>query len=262
MGVRGLTGSLGRLLKRLRDRSLVSAACNVVIGEAMAARLKARLREGNDRVRVIHNWADGEAISPMAAEVNTLRRRWGLEGKFVVGYSGNMGRVHEFGTMLGAARALRDDERFEFLFIGDGARRPEIERRVEEWKLSNVTFRPYQPRDQLGKSLNVPDVHLVSMRPELEGLMLPSKIYGIAAAGRPAVFIGDPEGEIARLLKEEQCGYSVAQGDSATLVKQLQVLANDASLCQRMGRNARAMFERRFDKPIALKAWRELLLSL
>jgi glycosyltransferase involved in cell wall biosynthesis len=133
---------------------------------------------------------------------------------------------------------------------------------VEEWKLSNVTFRPYQPRDQLGKSLNVPDVHLVSMRPELEGLMLPSKIYGIAAAGRPAVFIGDPEGEIARLLKEEQCGYSVAQGDSATLVKQLQVLANDASLCQRMGRNARAMFERRFDKPIALKAWRELLLSL
>jgi glycosyltransferase involved in cell wall biosynthesis len=108
----------------------------------------------------------------------------------------------------------------------------------------------------------VPDVHLVSMRPELEGLMLPSKIYGIASAGRPAVFVGDPNGEIARLLKEEQCGYAVAQGDSVALVKHLKGLANDASLCERMGRNARAMFERRFDKPIAMKAWRELLLSL
>jgi glycosyltransferase involved in cell wall biosynthesis len=92
--------------------------------------------------------------------------------------------------------------------------------------------------------------------------MLPSKIYGVAAAGRPAVFIGDPESEVSRLLNEEQCGYAVAQGDSGALVKHLKGLANDASLCERMGRNARMMFERRFDKPIAMKAWRELLLSL
>jgi glycosyltransferase involved in cell wall biosynthesis len=228
----------------------------------MQARLKARLREGGDRVRVIHNWADGEAIRPSPVDANPLRKLWGLEGKFVVGYSGNMGRGHEFDTMLRAAQSLRDDARFVFLFIGDGARRAEIERRVAEWGLSNVMFRPYQAREQLGQSLTVPDVHLVSMRPELEGLMLPSKIYGIAAAGRPAVFIGDPEGEISQLLKEEQCGYAVAQGDWATLAKQLQGLAKDASLCEGMGSNARLMFERRFDRPIAMKAWRELLLSL
>jgi glycosyltransferase involved in cell wall biosynthesis len=257
-----MTGHLARLLERLRDCSLASAACNVAIGEAMQARLKARLREQGDRVRVIHNWADGEAIKPMPADANPLRKLWGLEGRFVVGYSGNMGRGHEFDTMLRAAQALHEVARFVFLFIGDGARRPEVERRVEEWGLANVLFQPYQPREILAQSLTVPDVHLVSMRPELEGLMLPSKIYGIAAAGRPAVFIGDPEGEIALLLKEEQCGYAVAQGDSATLVKQLQGFADDASLCERMGRNARAMFERRFDKPIAMKAWRELLLSL
>jgi glycosyltransferase involved in cell wall biosynthesis len=262
LGVRGMTGRVARMLESVRDRSLASAACNVVIGEAMEARLRADVHERGDRVRVIHNWADGDAIKPMAAEANPLRKLWGLEENFVVGYSGNMGRGHEFDTMLRAAQALHEVARFVFLFIGDGARRPEVERRVEEWGLANVLFQPYQPREILAQSLTVPDVHLVSMRPELEGLMLPSKIYGIAAAGRPAVFIGDPEGEIALLLKEEQCGYAVAQGDSATLVKQLQGFADDASLCERMGRNARAMFERRFDKPIAMKAWRELLLSL
>jgi glycosyltransferase involved in cell wall biosynthesis len=262
LGVRGMTGRLARLLERLRDRSLASAACNVVIGEAMETRLKARLREGGDRVRVIHNWADGEAIKPSPVDANPLRKLWGLERRFVAGYSGNMGRGHEFETMLRAAQALCDDARFVFLFIGDGARRREIEQRVAEWGLGNVMFQPYQPREALAQSLTVPDVHLVSMRPELEELMLPSKIYGIAAAGRPAIFIGHPEGEVARLLKEERCGYSTAQGDWATLVKQLQGLANDASLCEGMGRNARAVFERRFDKPIAMKAWRELLLSL
>lgn len=262
LGVHGMTGRVARFLERLRDRSLALAACNVAIGEAMETRLQARLRERGDRIQVIHNWADGEAIRAMSAEANLLRKLWGLEKKFVVGYSGNMGRGHEFGTILEAARGLRDDARFVFLFIGDGARRGEIEGRVEAWGLKNVMFLPYQPRERLAQSLSVPDVHLVSMRPELEGLMLPSKIYGIAAARRPAVFIGDPNGEIARLLQEGQCGYAVAQGDAATLVKQLQGLADDASLCERMGRSARAMFERRFDKPIAMKAWRELLLSL
>ena len=108
----------------------------------------------------------------------------------------------------------------------------------------------------------MPDVHVVSMHPELEGLILPSKLYAIAAVGRPTVFIGHPVGEVAVLLREGRCGVAVAQGDWSGLVVQLQRLANDANLCAEMGRNARERFGRCFDKPLAMKAWKELLRAL
>jgi glycosyltransferase involved in cell wall biosynthesis len=260
--VRGLNGGVARMLEWLRNRSLITAAGNVAIGEKMAERLKTRLPQVADRIQVIHNWADGEAIYPIPSVTNPMRELWDLEGKFVVGYSGNIGRGHEFDTLLRAAEELRTDVRFVFLLIGDGVRRGEIEQRIQEWGLKNIMLRPYQPRELLAQSLSVPDVHVVSMRPELEGLMLPSKLYAIAAVGRPTVFIGHPVGEAAVMLREGRCGFAVAQGNWSGLVDQLQRLANNENLCAGMGRNARERFERRFDKPLAMKAWKELLRAL
>jgi glycosyltransferase involved in cell wall biosynthesis len=262
LNVRGLDGSVGRMLQWLRNRSLITAVVNVAIGEKMADLIKARLPQATDRVRIIHNWADGKAIYPIPAVANPMRKLWGLKDKFVVGYSGNMGRGHEFETLLRAAEALRTDDRFVFVLIGDGAQHKEIEQRIKEWSLGNVMLRPYQPRELLAQSLSVPDVHVVSMHPELEGLMLPSKLYAIAAVGRPTVFIGHPVGEVAILLREGRCGFAVAQGNWSGLVDQLQRLANNENLCAGMGRNARERFERRFDKPLAMKAWKELLRAL
>jgi colanic acid biosynthesis glycosyl transferase WcaI len=262
LDVRGFNGSVARLLEWFRDRSLATAVANVAIGEKIAERLKSRLPQAADRVQVIHNWADGEAIYPIPADANPMRMLWSLEDKFVVGYSGNMGRGHEFDTLLRAAEALRIDDRFVFLLIGNGVRRGEIEQRIQEWSLGNVMLRPYQPREKLAQSLSVPDVHVVSMRPELEGLMLPSKLYAVAAVGRPTVFIGSPVGEVAVMLREGRCGFAVAQGNWSGLVNQLQRLANNENLRAGMGRNARERFERSFDKPLAMKAWKELLRAL
>jgi len=108
----------------------------------------------------------------------------------------------------------------------------------------------------------VPDVHVVSMRPELEGLMLPSKLYAIAAVGRPTVFIGHPVGEVAVMLREGRCGFAVAQGNWPGLVDQLQRLANNENLRVGIGHYARERFERIYDKPLAMKAWKELLRAL
>ena len=285
LGVRALSGPQAGLLRWLRNWAFRSAAVNVVLGERMAGvvgRGNYGVRScidtnGSDvganattqdltpsiRIRVIPNWADMEAIRPVAAADNPLRREWGLADKFVVCYSGNMGRVHEFDTILGAAERLATSaEAIAFLFIGGGAQRGLIEGEVRRRRLTNVQFRPYQDRAGLSSSLGAGDVHLVSQRPEVEGYVFPSKLYGILAAGRPLVFIGDREGEIGALVEREGIGVAVRQGDAAGLAEQLQRLAGDAVLRAAMGARARALLCERYDKRIALKAWLELLREL
>jgi glycosyltransferase involved in cell wall biosynthesis len=125
-----------------------------------------------------------------------------------------------------------------------------------------VIFQPYQPRESLANALSLADVHLVSLRPELEGLVVPSKFYGITAASRPTIFIGDQDGEVARLISKHSCGYTVSQGDESGLAAIIHALAANAAECQRMGENARRAFEAEFDKPIAIRRWNTLLLDL
>ncbi len=259
LGVRALAGPQAGLLRSLRNAAFRSAAANVVLGERMAV-VVARAGGLAKRIRVIPNWADMEAIHPVAAADNPLRREWGLGGKFIACYSGNMGRVHEFGTILGAAERLAGKaEAIVFLFIGGGAQRCMVEDEARRRGLANVQFRPYQDRAGLSFSLGVGDVHLVSQRPEVEGYVFPSKLYGILAAGRPVVFIGDPEGEISLLAEREGIGVAVRQGDAAGLAYQLLRLAGDAVLREAMGARARALLCERYDKRIALNAWLEML---
>lgn len=262
LGVRALIGPQAGLLRWLRNRALRSAAANVVLGERMAE-VVARAGAHADGIRVIPNWADMEAIRPVAVADNPLRRAWGLEGRFVVCYSGNMGRVHEFDTILDAAQHLAGKATsIVFLFIGGGAQRRMVEDEAHRRALPNVQFRPYQDRAGLSSSLGVGDVHLVSQRPEVEGYVFPSKLYGILAAGRPLVFIGDPAGEIGALVTREGIGFAVCQGDAPGLADQLLRLAGDPALREAMGARARALLCERYDKTIAFKAWLGLLREL
>lgn len=276
-------------VRLFRNLSLRGAAVNVAIGEKMAQLIRVESL-GRSNVAVIHNWADGASIRPLPGSDNPLRRAWGLENKFVVTYSGNIGRVHEFKTIIGAIDALRDVKDVCFLIIGEGAQKrrfvemlelknkqsvrviPELKGEV----LANVVFMPYQPRELLGQSLTVGDVHLVSLLPSMEGLVVPSKFYGIAAAGRPTLFVGDIDGEIARILRGEvceggvnnesvdsrvdhRCGISVGVGDVKGLMDAILKLKDDPALTAKMGENARKVFDRRFSKDVALRAWEKLL---
>lgn len=266
VSVRGLARPLAQLLRWLRNGSLRSAEFNVVIGERMAEVIG---REIGPRtaalgiVRGISDRADMEAIRPVDAVANPLRREWGLEGRFVVSYSGNMGRAHEFETILGAAERLaRSSASVTFLFIGGGAQRAMVEDEVRRRGLANVQFRPYQDRAALSFSLGVGDVHLVSQRPEVEGYVLPSKLYGILAAGRPVVFVGDVESEIGSMVRHEGIGVAVSQGDAEALVDQLLRLQRDAPCRHAMGARARTLLCERYDKKFAFAAWLALLSAL
>ena len=259
--VKGLKGPIGRFLLRMRNKSLQSAAMNVVIGERMKDRLVA---EGipEQRINVIHNWADGDVIRPRPSHHSSYRREWGLEDKFVVGYSGNLGRAHEFDTILDAATQLRSEKNIAFLFIGGGAQRERVEEEGLSRGLDNLVFQAYQPREMLSESLGVPDVHLVSLRPELEGLIVPSKFYGILAAGKPALFIGDPQGEIASILDEGGVGQSIQSGDSEALAQQILELNGSGEKIESMGLAARNLFNSRFTSQHAIQKWNDLIESV
>jgi len=216
LGVKLARGLPYKLLKALRNQTLRQAKMNIVIGELMADRLRREGVPGN-QISVIHNWADEEQLHPVPHEQNPLRSEWGLQGKFVVGYSGNLGRSHDFATILDAAEALKDNPDIVFLLIGGGAQLPQVLKDCADRGLDNVMFKPYQPREKLSESLSVADVHLISLKPELESLIVPSKFYGILAVGRPVIFIGSEDGELARTIQIHHFGEVVEQGNPSAL---------------------------------------------
>lgn len=170
-----------------------------------------------------------------------------------------MGYSHDFDTILDAADRLRERDDIAFLFIGDGVRRGYVEARALDRGLSNVRFKAYQPREALGQSLTAANAHLVSLLPQLEGLIVPSKFYAAAAAGRPIVFVGAANGELARLIDHGRCGFCVEPGDGQALAEGILSLADHPDAGQRQGRAARRLFEEAFDRRSATDAWRRAL---
>lgn len=230
----GLGFRAPRLLRRLRDWSLRRARRNVVLGDLMAARVPNSV--------VIHNWADA-SLTPRDIEAHD---------RFVVGYSGNLGRAHEFTTILDAMRRLPN---VTFRFNGAGAQLAPVRASAPP----NAEFHPYVPREELSDSLSRADAHLVSLQPQLEGLIVPSKFYGILAVARPVVFIGSAGGELARIIREYDCGVVVAPGDAAALVSAIERLSADRRLARAMGERGRALYELRFAPARAFAAWEQVL---
>ena len=221
------------VLRTIRDWSLRRARTNVVLGERMAARVP--------KAVIIHNWADADLHPvPHANE------------RFTVGYSGNLGRAHEFETILGAMHRLPD---VRFLFTGGGAQLEAVKRAAS----ANAEFRPYAPREQLSESLSAADAHLVSLQSSLEGLIVPSKFYGILAVARPVIFIGARDGELARIIQEHSLGMVVEPGDVDGLTRAVSALAADRTAAAEMGRRGRELYLTRFAPHRAFAAWERVL---
>jgi colanic acid biosynthesis glycosyl transferase WcaI len=262
LGVFALKGPTGAILTRLRNATLRGADANVAIGRTMAARLISCTARP-ESVCVIPNWVDEASIRPVSHEANALRGQWGLRDRFVVAYSGNLGRAHEFETLLGAARILKDDTDLVFLFIGGGHHASRMGAEVERRGLSHLfCFKPYQPAERLAESLSAADVHWLSLLPQIEGLIVPSKFYGIAAVGRPMIVVADPLGELGTVVREADAGAAVAVGDAAALAAAICRLKSNGTLKERQGRNARDLAEGAFSRARALDAWRSLLTTL
>jgi colanic acid biosynthesis glycosyl transferase WcaI len=243
---------------RLSRLALNNAEKVVVIGRCMKEYLgKDIVRK--DRIEMIPNWANENMIHPVAHEDNSVRKEHGLEGKFVVLYSGNMGVSHFFDDLLMAARALREEDRICFVFIGEGVRRREIEEAKESDKLKNILLLPFQPTEKLRYSLGMGDVHFVSLREGFEGLVVPSKAYGVMAAGRAMIYQGKGTGEIAKMINEEGIGTVVPTGNSERLKEVILNYYNDPELGRSQGGKAYQLSRTRYSRERAVMMYAEVI---
>jgi glycosyltransferase involved in cell wall biosynthesis len=240
-----------RLLRRLSRRTLLSSDAVIALGRDMRDRLLRayRLERIAGRIHVVPPWADGEALRPVPRSEIPLARELGVEDTFNIVYSGNLGMAHDVDTLAAAMDMLRDDPAVRWLFIGGGARYEDLRARAQH--LRNVRFLPYQEREVLAHSLNLADVHLVGQLPAFTGIVVPSKLYGIMAVGRPCIMVGPADAECSRVISETGCGYVVPGGEAGLLVRRLRELQGDAGLRQEMGRRAREAFAAHYERAIA-----------
>jgi len=190
---------------------------------------------------------------------NAFRTEWNLGDRFVIQYSGNFGLGHDYQTVFDAMLAAKDDDGIRWVIVGDGIVRPKVERFIAEHGIRNVVVKPYQARSRLGDLISLGDVHLVLMVPNFEGVILPSKFYGIMAAGRPAVFVGPEGSEIAQTIKERRCGVVVPNGSAAGLLRVIEELRNDPALSLSLGQRGRKALEERYSRERACESWHALL---
>ena len=223
----------------LADWSRRNADGIIVLGEDMRARLIAR-DIPEHKIHVAENWADGAEISPLPFS----------DGPLVVYYSGNFGRAHDIDTIAAVIEGHANDCRFQFVFAGGGARRQEMESLCRQQSIANVFFRPHSSRAELGASLAEGHLGLVTQLPQTCGSVVPSKTYGIMAAGRPILFIGPREATPARIIERFQCGWQVNPGDAAAVSSLLRKLDSQRELIVEAGARARQAFEKHYDRPM------------
>jgi colanic acid biosynthesis glycosyl transferase WcaI len=242
---------------RLLTRHYIARADRVVaIGETMRRRL---ISKGAPpaRITVIPNWIDTSAIEPRPRD-NEWARDHGLIGRFVVMHSGNVGHAQDLETLIKAGARLTDDPRVLIAIVGFGARHAEHMKLAERCGASNVRFLPYQPREILPLSLSSGDVHFVGLGAGLAGYVVPSRLAGIMAVGRPVVAAVERETETAEMVMTAQCGRVLAPGDDAALAATIRELASSNDLDQ-MGRRAREYAVENLDRRIAMARYRALV---
>lgn len=262
--------ALGRMSRRnpvvaglawLSDFVYRQADTVVVLGSYMADRIAAK-RVHRDRLVTVPVWSRREEIYPMPRFGHPLRAELGLSDKFVAMYSGNLGLAHSFEEFLAAARRLRDRSDIVFLFVGAGPRLAEVRSAKETEGLENIQLLDYFPRERLHASLSIADVHLISMRREMTGIVVPGKLYGAMASGRPAIFVGPEHSESADTIRDAGCGMTIRLGDVDGLVDALTGLAADSDRADRMGQLARAAFLDSHEKATCCAQWNEVISDL
>jgi len=193
-----------------------------------------------ERIDIVPNWADTSSVVPIDSE-NQFRCRHELDDRFLVMYSGNLGLTQRLEQFVEAARLLSDDAQICFAFVGQGSQRTPLENLVTQLRLTNVRFFDYQPQEQLADSLSAADLHLVPLTRELSQCLMPSKLYGILAAGRPFLTNAVPESELHQLTVSHHVGVVVRPNSPAAIADAIRAAKANPELRQQMRLNARRL---------------------
>jgi glycosyltransferase involved in cell wall biosynthesis len=232
----------------------------VAIGETMRERLIAKGAPAN-RVHVIPNWIDTSRLTPLDG-TNAWADENGLRGAFVVMHSGNVGHAQDLDSLVRAATFLRDLDDLRIVVIGSGARHDELVALAERLEVDQVEFLDYQPRDRLPESLSAAALHVVGLARGLAGYIVPSRLYGVLAVGRPVIAAADDRSETARVVRQVGCGVVVPPGRPELLANAIRS-AHDGELeLAAMGRRGRDYVVAEADRAVAVRRYRDLLLEV
>lgn len=245
------------LLRQLVEFYLVRADRVIAIGDKMSARLEEK-GAPRDRLRVISNWVEASVITPQPKD-NEWTREHGLADRFVVMHSGNVGHAQNLDALVRASTFLRDLDDLAIPIIGAGARHAELVGLAERLDADAVQFLPYQPREILSSSLSAADVHVVGLARGLAGFVVPSRLYGIMAAGRPVIVAADADSETAVLVEKVGCGVVVPPGRPEALAAMIRRVRDGEFDLQAMGQRAREYVVEEADRPIAVRRYRDVL---
>jgi len=212
-----------------------------------------------EKIRVISDWVDTNIIKPVPKEQNPLLDKFGLKGKFVIMYSGNIGLTQDLDLILKVAADFKARSSVFFIFAGEGAAKENLKRLAAALAINNILFLPYQPIDMLSYSLSMADLHIISFKKCLSAAIVPSKMYGIMSTGRPYLIVGDQESEPARIARDFQCGLWAQAGDIEAITKSIAWSYDHQPELTQMGINGRRVAEEKFAKDVVIKEWLNLL---
>jgi glycosyltransferase involved in cell wall biosynthesis len=229
----------------------------IVIGRCMQDVVQGKMGQ-SERIAVVENLAD-RRLASSSDRGEGFRKEMGLEGKLIVLYSGNMGMFHSFDAILEVARRLRFRSDIAFVFVGKGVRRKEVEAAIEEGA-ENIILLGHQSPERFADIMAAGDLHFISLREEFDGLLVPSKLYGSLAVGRPVVFEGSSNAEIARVIEEEACGTVVPPGTADELERQLLAYATNRKRIELEGARARRAYTGRYRPEVLVERYVQALL--
>lgn len=224
--------------ERMHRRALNQADRVIVLGEDMRTRILSK-GVSPDRVVVVHDGTTFPISMPAPNDPVVREIRCGFP--FVVLHAGNLGFYGAWQTLLSAAEILRN-ENTGLVFVGDGANRAALQSSAAA--SPNVRFLPFRPAEQIPHVMMAGDLHIVTVRRGLEGIVVPSKLYSILAAGRPVLAVAAPESDAARIVRESGCGLSADPDDPSAVVAAIRQLRGDPARLRQMSRRARETAEK------------------
>ena len=215
-----------------------------------------------DKIVLIYNWVDENAILPVNDEDNDLFETFGISrDKFRVLYAGNLGNAQNIQIIVDAARRFRDNDKIEFIVFGKGGQENEIKETKMKEQLDNLKIFPLQPYDRVAKVYGLGCVCIVACKPGLGGAAMPSKTWSILSSGR-AVLANFDDSELKEILEENKCGIFTKSGDIDSFVSAIKKLAQNPEICVEMGKNGRQFILDNLTREVGTRKYVEVIGSV
>lgn len=268
---------IAHITNSLSERSIISHLMKFINNKvfkyvnkvvALSNEMKAFLLEHrpflkDEQIEVIPNWyEDKRNIGGVNSYENEIFKDIRPRENFIVSYFGNMGICQDFETILGAIRALKDNNSIKFIFAGHGNKMTTLKSKVKDEKLQNVFIFDFLHGDDFQDALYISDCCLVSLADGLTGLAVPSKTYSYMMAGKPIIAIMGKNLDISRDLTENEAGYVIEVGQVTKLVNAIKELKNNETIKERMGKNCREVFLRKYTRDKCTKRYVDMMMKI